>query len=146
MPASNAAFANAFAPLVEVLQRGLARPATPADVLELIDPPRYVLKRKDAYLADKGKGWTRRQREALIAEHIDAAREGQTIGRREHGIEVRIVRIRRRGTLGIQAYRLRPDIKVNDAKDGMLELIMSHPEAMDLLAALTGATDSSGTA
>ena len=50
-------FAKAFAHLMEILQNGKMRPATPNDVLELVGPPRCVLKRANGdYLAEGGNG------------------------------------------------------------------------------------------
>ncbi len=67
-PASDHDFAIAFAPLLEVQQRGQVRAATPNDVLELLDgnDGRYVLKGTRGYLAQKGTGWSDKQREALM--------------------------------------------------------------------------------
>jgi hypothetical protein len=146
-PASNEAFARAFAPLIEVKQAGVERPATPADVLELIEPPRYVLKSPAGrYLGDKGRGWIASPRRALVLDHIDDAREARAIGLREYGVLVKIVRLRRRGTCGIEGYRLRPDLKVDTSSDGKIEFLLSQPEGMALLAALTGGNERSGSA
>jgi hypothetical protein len=67
-PASNAAFAEGFAQLFDVVQRGVRRRATPADLLELLEP-RYVLKQGELYLGRKG--WRRRQREAQVVGQLD---------------------------------------------------------------------------
>jgi hypothetical protein len=132
---TNAAFAEAFAPLFEVIQRGVRREARPADLLELVEPPRYVLKRGDVYLGEKG--WRRKQREALVLADIDDARAARAVGRREHGIDSTIVRIRRRGTLGIEGYKLREGLNVEDT-GATLGFGVGKAEAMAMLAALTG--------
>jgi hypothetical protein len=140
---TNAAFAEAFAPLFEVIQRGVRRGAKPADLLEMVEPPRYVLKRGDAYLGEKG--WRRKQREAVVLADIDDARAARAVGRREHGIDSKIVRVRRRGTLGIEAYMLREGLKVEEAGE-TFGLAVGKPEAMVMLAALTGGGARSGKA
>ncbi|HEY2517826.1 MAG TPA: hypothetical protein VGI39_43450 [Polyangiaceae bacterium] len=141
---SDAAFAEAFAALFEVAQGGVERPATAADILELITAPRYVLKRGNAYLGE-GSGWKLRQRDALVLEHLDDAREARAIGLREYGVVTRIVRIRRRGTRGIEGYRLRQGLDVQHL-DGVLRFSVGRPEAMEMLATLTGAVKRSGEA
>jgi hypothetical protein len=140
---TNAAFAEAFAPLFEVIQRGVRRGATPADLLEVVEPPRYVLKRGDAYLGEKG--WRRRQREAVVLADIEDARAARAIGRREYGIDSKIVRVRRRGTLGIEGYALREGLKVEEAGT-TLGFGVGKAEAMAMLAALTGGGTRSGKA
>jgi hypothetical protein len=140
---SNAAFAEAFAPLFDVIQRGVRRAARPADLLEMVEPPRYVLKRGDVYLGEKG--WRRRQREAVVLADIEDARAARALGRREHGIDSKIVRVRRRGTLGIEGYALREGLKVEET--GMtFGFAVGEQEAMAMLAALTGGGSRSGKA
>jgi hypothetical protein len=143
-PTSDALFAEAFASLFEVLQRGVERPATPADIMEMIAEPRYVLKRGELYLGDRS-GWKQRQKQALVLTHIDDARAARAIGLREYGIVTKIVRVRRRGTLGIEGYRLRKGLDVQNL-DGNLSFSLSNPEAMAILATLTGGARRSGEA
>jgi hypothetical protein len=145
-PPSNRAFAEAFAPLMQVKQSGTERPATPADILELLEP-RFVLKSPlGRYLGDEGRGWLDGHRGALVLNHIDDARRARKIALTEYGLRVIIVRLRRRGTLGIEAYRLRPDIDARADAGGTLSLFLSQPEGMALLAAMTGGAERSGTA
>jgi hypothetical protein len=143
-PISDEDFARAFAPLLEVVQRGVTRTATPNDVLELISAPngRYVVKAGSSYLGDAGRGWTRRQREALVIPDRDAARSALQMGR-EHGIEVRIVRLRRRGTCGLEAFRIRPDIAVR-IESGEIRFDVAKEEAMRMLEILTRAKVAAG--
>jgi len=140
---SNAAFAEGFAQIFDVLQRGVRRRATPADLLELLEPPRYVLKRGDEYLGRKG--WRRRQRSGVVFAHRDDARAAQSLGRREYGVETRVVRIRRRGTMGIEGYAMREGLKVEEA-GGLLGFGVSGADAMQMLAALTGGAGNKGKA
>jgi hypothetical protein len=141
MKASDDDFARAFAPLLEVLQGGLMRPATAADVLELLGAggPRYVLKRGDGqYVAKEGRGFSPDQRDAVVIPELAYAREMRDMGRNKYGVRTKVVRLRRKGTVGLEGVRLRPDIPVTDSGD-VVELSLKHPEAMALLAALTGA-------
>jgi hypothetical protein len=146
-PVSDAEFALAFARLLEVIQNGRTRPATPADVLELLEANegRYLLKRRadGAYMADEGKGWTRRQRDALRIPDRAYAHEARKMGLREHGVSVKVVRLRRKGTCGLEAVKLRTGITVNEHGDGLTGLGgIGQDEAMAMLALLTGAKDS----
>src|ERR1700728_2199874 len=103
--ASDEGVARAFAPPVEVQQRGRLRAATANDVLELLEvnDGRYVLKGSGGYLAQSGKGWTERQREAIVIPDRTFAHEARREGLRENGVAVKVVRLRRRGTCGIEA-------------------------------------------
>jgi hypothetical protein len=141
-PASDDAFAHALAPLLEVQQRGRIRPATPNDVLELLESNagRYVLKGRRGYMAVGGNGWTSRQRKALVIPDRATAHEGRRMGIRDNGIVVKVVRLRRKGTCGIEGVRLRPGIKVK-ANDEFIGIDVSDAEAMAFLAALTGAKE-----
>jgi hypothetical protein len=65
--------------------------------------------------------------------------DGQRIAR-SHGVKTRVVRLRRRGTSGIDGCRLRPDI-VTRVGDQSIELDVKPEDAMALLAALSGAKD-----
>jgi hypothetical protein len=145
LPGSNAAFAEAFAPLMLVVQKGVERPAMPADILELIEPPRYLLKARNEYAATEGKGWSLKQKEAIVIPDLDAAREFQEMGLREYGVRVRIVRLRRRGTVGLEACRLRPDVRITE-QGGLIDIGVSAKDAQAMLAALTGGTDHQGKA
>jgi hypothetical protein len=138
--ATDSEFARAFAPLLEIqLKDGRFRAATPNDVLELIDPTRhYVLKGDGGYLAKHGKGWTRIQREAIKIPDRAFAHQARRQGLRENGVTTKVVRLRRRGTCGMQAVRLRPGLDVTD-KDGFLSFGIGASEAMEMLATLTGA-------
>ncbi len=141
-PVSDADFALAFARLLEVIQNGQTRPATPADVLELmeVNEGRYLLKRRadGAYMA-----WTRRQRDALRIPDRAYAHEARKMGLREHGVSVKVVRLRRKGTCGLEAVKLRTGITVNEHGDGMTGLGgIGKDEAMAMLALLTGAKGS----
>ncbi len=139
-PASDVDFARAFAPLLEVKQRGVARAATANDVLELLDGNngRYVLKGSRGYIARTGHGWTERQREAIVIPDRALAHSARRQGRKENDVVVKVVRLRRRGTCGIESVRMRPGLDVS-AKDGTIGIGMSAAEAMTMLAALTGA-------
>jgi hypothetical protein len=144
-PISDADFALGFARLLEVIQNGRLRPATPADVLELMEAHqgRYLLKRRDdgAYMADAGKGWTRHQRKALRIPDRALALEARKMGLREHGVSVKVVRLRRKGTCGLEAVRLRTGITVSE-RDGLVGLGgIGQDEAMAMLAILTGAKE-----
>jgi hypothetical protein len=143
--ASDEEFARAFAPLLEVQQRGRLRAATPSDVLELleINEGRYVLKGRGGYLARSGNGWTDRQREAIVIPDRAFAHQARRQGLRENGVVVKVVRLRRRGTCGIEAVRLRPGLDVS-AKDGTIGIGLSTADAMTMLAALSGAKEGSG--
>ncbi len=141
MPASDEQFAQGFAPLLEVLQRGTYRQATPADVLELLSSGgrRYVLKARDGrYLAKDGSGWSETLEGAIILDDRQDAKETQKLGLEEYGVRVRVVRIRRKGTSGVTHVRLRPGLDVKN--DGnLLSFMVNDAEAMHLMAALTGA-------
>ena len=144
--ATDAEFARAFAPLLEIQQRGVMRPATAADVLELLGSggPRYLLKRGDGeYLASEGRGFSPDQRDAAVLPELAFAREMRDMGWTKYGVKTKIVRLRRKGTAGLEGVRLRPDISVTDSGD-MVALSLNHPEAMALLAALTGAKPGEG--
>jgi hypothetical protein len=140
--ASDEEFARAFAPLLEIMQGGKARAATPNDVLELLGAgggPRYVLKGKDGrYLAEHGKGWTPLQREAIVMNEREHADQMCAMGLAQYGVHTRVVRLRRRGTVGIEGVRLRPGLDIQ-ADSEKIEIALSNPEAMALLAALSGA-------
>jgi len=138
--ASDEEFARAFAPLIEVQQRGQLRAATPNDVLELLDgnDGRYVLKGRGGYLAEHGKGWTLLQREAIVIPDRAFAHQARRQGMRENGVAVKVVRLRRRGTCGLEAVRMRQGLDVS-AKDGYLSIGISPDDAMTMLATLTGA-------
>jgi hypothetical protein len=139
--ASDTAFARAFAPLLEISQGGVIRPATAADVLELLSSggPRYVLKRRDGqYVAKDGKGFSPHPRDAVVIPDLEYAREMRDMGFNDYGVRTKVVRRRRKGTAGLEAVRLRPDIDVT-ADEERLTLSLSNPEAMALLTALTGA-------
>jgi hypothetical protein len=143
---SNETFALAFAPLMEVRQGGVDRPATPADLLEVLEPPRYLLKDAEGhYLGDRGAGWVRRQRRAVVIPAIEDAREARRIGREEYGVDVRIVRLRRRGTKGIEGYRLRQNLDVR-SENGLISFNVTNKESMDILAVLTGGAKRQGEA
>jgi hypothetical protein len=144
-PATDNDFALAFAPLLEVLQRGRMRPATANDVLELLDGNggRYLLKGERGYLAQTGSGWSPRQRDALVIPDRAFAHKARRQGRRENGVEVKVVRLRRRGTCGIEAVRMRAGLDVS-SKDGTLGIGISAAEAMTMLATLTGAKSGEG--
>ena len=130
-------FARTFAQLFQVVQRGALRPATPADILELIGPRRYVLKGMDArYLARDG--FTAKQRAAIVIDDRALARELRDEGLRDHGVKTRVVRLRRRGTSGIEAIGFRPDVDAR-VKDGGVALGLPREDLMDLMAALTRA-------
>jgi hypothetical protein len=146
MPASDEDFARAFAPLLEVQQRGQLRPATPNDVLELLDGEngRYVLKGERGYLANKGAGWSDRQRDAIRIPDRAFAHEARRQGLRENGVSVKVVRIRRRGSCGIEAVRMRPWVDVKIREGGDLDIGVGKEEAMTILAALTGAKSGAG--
>jgi hypothetical protein len=143
-PVSDDDFARAFAPLLEVMQRGKMRPATPNDVLELLcgNNGRYIVKRGEHYLGDNGIGWTRKQREALVIPDHDAALSALAMGR-EQGIEVRLVRLRRYGTLGLEAVRIRPDIAVQ-VDSGEIRFDVGGEEGMRMLEILTKAKVATG--
>ena len=138
--ASDEDFARAFAPLIEVKQRGRMRAATPNDVLELLDANngRYVLKGKGGYLAQHGKGWTLLQREAIVIPDRAFAHQARREGMRTNGVAVTVVRLRRRGTCGIEGVRLRQGLDVNSTGD-LVTIGLSAEEAKSMLAALTGA-------
>jgi hypothetical protein len=140
---SDDAFASAFAPLLQVWQRGVMRPATAADVLELLSSGgrRYVLKRGDGqYLAKEGKGFSPHPRDAVVIPELEYAREMRDMGLNDYGVRTKVVRWRRKGTAGLEAVRLRPDIDVTTDSE-RLSLSLSNPEAMALLTALTGAKE-----
>jgi hypothetical protein len=61
----------------------------------------------------------------------------------ESGIEVSVLRLRRRGTRGIEGYRLRPDIRVDDLGGGF-GLGISEADGMQLMARLAGAKSGVG--
>ena len=137
-------FARAFAHLMEVLQNGKMRPATPNDVLELVGPPRYVLKRENGdYLAEGGKGFSPKQRRALVIDDLEYAREAKKLGLEGYGVKTKIVRIRRRGTLGLEAVRLRPDLKISSDAE-TIGISMPPADAMQILATLRGAKQGKG--
>jgi hypothetical protein len=133
-------FARAFAPLLEVQQRGKLRPATANDVLELIESNqgRYVLKGRGGYLAVDGKGWTEHQREAILIPDRAFAHEARRMGKRENGVAVKVVRLRRPGTCGIEGVRIRAGLDVT-VEDGTVSFDVSKPEAMAMLTQLMGA-------
>ena len=137
-PATDEEFARAFAPLLEVQQNGRFVPATPNHVLELLGPPRYLLKGSAGYLADGGKGWTDRQREAIVIPDRDFADEACEMGLRKNGVTVKVVRLRRRGTRGLEAVRIRQGLELTE-KDGLISFGIGADEAMAMLTALTGA-------
>ena len=137
-PATDEEFARAFAPLLEVQQKGRLRAATPNDVLELLQPGRYVLKGRGGYLAEHGKGWTKRQREAIVIPDRAFAHEARAQGMRENGVAVKVVRLRRRGTCGLEAVRMRQGLEVSQ-NEGFIGINVSDVDAMTMLAALTGA-------
>jgi hypothetical protein len=143
--ASDEDFARAFAPLLEVQQRGRLRAATPNDVLEILEVNggRYVLKGSGGYLAQSRKGWTDRQREAIVISDRVFAHQARRQGLRENGVVVKVVRLRRRGTCGIEAVRMRAGLDVS-AKDGTLGIGLSAADAMTMLAALSGGKEESG--
>jgi hypothetical protein len=133
--------ARALAGLIEVCQRGVARPATANDVLELTSTPRYLLKGPDGrYVGKGGRGWTEKQRKALIIDDLALAREMRREGRDDYGIRVKIIRLRRKGTAGLEAARLRRDLKVS-VQDGTIAFQLSPEDAMTFLSALDGATE-----
>jgi hypothetical protein len=138
--ATDEEFARAFAPLLEVQQGGLFRAATANDVLELLDgnDGRYVLKGRGGYLAKQGKGWTLLQREAIVISDRAFAHEARRQGLRENNVAVKVVRLRRRGSCGLDAVRMRPGLDVSE-KDGLVSFGVSPAEAMAMLATLTGA-------
>jgi hypothetical protein len=140
---SNAAFAEGFASLFDVVQRGVRRRATAADLLELLEPPRYVLKREKLYLGEAG--WSRKQRDAFVLAAVEDARGAQEIGRQKSGVETRIVRVRRKGTMGIEGYAMREGLKVTDA-GGLLGIGgIGDADAMAMLASLVGGGGNKGT-
>jgi hypothetical protein len=138
-------FATAFAPLLEVHQRGVTRAATPNDVLELLDGDggRYLLKGSGGYLAQQGKGWTSRQREAIVIPDRAFAHQAKREGMERNGVKVKVVRLRRRGTSGLEWVRIRKGVDVNE-KNGLLGIGVSDAEAMAMLAALSGAKPETG--
>lgn len=139
-------FARAFAPLFEVMQRGEMRPATPADVLELLGTGgrRYVLKGLDGrYIAGDGSGWTRRQRRAAVVDDLDDARAMKRLGLQQYGVRVKIVRIRRKGTCGVEAIRLRPDIATTFDGD-RVGLGLKPEDVMNLMAVMSRAKGGEG--
>jgi hypothetical protein len=143
--ATDQEFARAFAPLLEVQQRGRFRAATPNDVLELLDgnDGRYVLKGERGYLAMHGKGFSPHRREAIVIPDRAFAHEARQRGWRENRVKVRVVRLRRPGTSGLEAVRMRPGLDVS-VKDGLVGIGVSSAEAMTMLAALTGAKGEGG--
>jgi hypothetical protein len=144
-PTSDEDFARAFAPLLEVKQGGRMRAATPNDVLEILDGNngRYVLKGWRGYIAQKGSGWSERQREAIVIPDRALAHKMRRQGLQENGVTVTVVRLRRRGTCGIEAVRMRAGLDVSKA-DGVLGIGVSPSDAMAMLAALTGAKSEEG--
>jgi hypothetical protein len=143
--ASDEDFARAFAGLIEVQQGGRFRPATPNDVLELLESNegRYVLKGSGGYLAQRGKGFTERQREAIVIPDRAYAHEARRMGLRENGVATKVVRLRRRGTCGIEAVRMRAGLDVSE-KDGLVGIGITATDAMTMLAALSGAKEERG--
>jgi hypothetical protein len=139
-------FANGFAHLIEVVQKGRARPATPNDVLELIGSggPRYVLKRPNGeYMGRGGSGFTPEQRRALVIDDLETAREAKRVGMSEYGVRVNVVRIRRRGTCGLELVRLRPDLDITREADS-IAIAMTPADAMKLLATISRAKTGDG--
>jgi hypothetical protein len=133
--------ARAIARLLEVRVRGVARPATAEDVLEITNPPRYLLKGEHGfYIARDGRAWTDKQRDAMVIPDRSAARAVREQGL-SRGVPVRVVRLRRRGTVGLDGSRLRPDIQGSVEGDDRVNLNMSEDDALAFLAALTGATE-----
>lgn len=141
---SNATFAEGFAALFDVVQRGVRRRATAADLLEILEPPRYVMKRKKLYLGHNG--WGRKQRDAHVLDDLADARRARQIAREEHGVEMRIVRVRRKGTMGIEGYAIREGLNVSD-HDGFLGIGgVGDADAMAMLATLVGGAGKQGKA
>ncbi len=144
-PVTDEQFAIAFAPLLEVKQNGVIRPATPNDVLELVDGNggRYLLKGAEGYLAKQGAGWTTRQRDAIVIPDRAFAHEARREGLEKNGIRTKVIRLRRPGTCGIESVRMRAGVEVSE-KDGLLGIGVSEAEGMALLAALAGAKAEGG--
>ncbi len=143
-PASDEEFARAFAPLLEVEQNGRFRTATASDVLEILEygGGRWVLKGKRGYLAKKG--WSPRQRDAIVAPDKATAQHLRGVALREHGVAVKVVRVRRKGTCGVVAVRLRAGLPVTTDANGNIGLGVGEDEAMGMLTALLGGKKAEG--
>jgi hypothetical protein len=144
-PLTDEEFARTVAHLLEVKQNGHGRPATPADVLEFFElgPARYVLRGAHGYYLGKDlRSWVQLQSEAYVLSDVRAAR----IHRRDaraHGIVIKIARIRRRGTCGLEAVRFRDDVATNITGEG-IEITVPDGRAIEVLAALMSAKEGRG--
>jgi hypothetical protein len=134
--------AHALAQLIEVRVRGVDRPATAADVLELTMPPRYLLRHADGRYVGRERHWVDGQRDALVIDDRDFAHEMAREGR-GRDVPVRVIRLRRRGTVGLEGARLRPTIATR-VGDGMIALDLPAELGFAFKAALESATEDGG--